>query len=122
MPRRKAADVVTNLKRMETISARTDERRIIVVPSLRPVAAKQIPQRLPTLIRNDQADARNEQHMLPVSPRTERTSHAQQHEQNRRPTLHQRRRLRQPPQFFEPRDPMIVYKERDRPIDKVVAN
>src|SRR4029077_4815182 len=38
VPRRKAADVVASLKRMETIRAGADKRWIIMGPRLRPIA------------------------------------------------------------------------------------
>ena len=41
---RKTADVIAALKRMETVRACADERRIVMGPSVRPIATANIPQ------------------------------------------------------------------------------
>ena len=94
--RREAADVVADLKRMEAIRAVADERRIIVVPGLGPVAAEQVAERFAKLIGNNQADAGDEQHMLPAPPWPPCPAYEQDHEHERRPALHERRRFGQP--------------------------
>src|SRR6266567_2587346 len=43
--RRKAADVIATLKRMETVLAVANERWVVIGPGLRPVATTYIPQR-----------------------------------------------------------------------------
>src|ERR1044072_6709867 len=63
---RKTADVVAALKRMETICTCSDERWIVMGPSLRPIATANIPQGDAKIISDDYAETRDEQHLLPA--------------------------------------------------------
>ena len=61
-----AAGVVADFERVEAVRAGADERRVVVVPRLGPVAAAQVAERFAELVGHDQADAGDEQRVLPV--------------------------------------------------------
>ena len=100
-PEGKLPDVVADFERVEAIAPVADERRIVVVPSLGPVPAAQVAQRFAELVGDDQAHTGDEQHVLPTPPRSERAANRQEHEHERRPALHERRRLGEPAELFE---------------------
>ena len=61
-----AARVVAHFERVKAVRAGADERRIVVVPRFGPVAAEQVAERFAKLIGDDQADAGDEQRVLPA--------------------------------------------------------
>ncbi|MBW8885645.1 MAG: hypothetical protein JF612_12920 [Planctomycetia bacterium] len=73
------------------------------------------------MIRYNQADAGDEQHMLPASPRPACPSHKQRGEHKRRPALGQRRRFGKPAHPFDIGNLVSVHKKCNPPVDKKVA-
>ncbi len=75
MARGKAADVVAVVKGVEAVGAVADQRGVVVEPGFGPVTAGDIAQRGPKFVGDEQAEQRDEQHVLPVSERPEGPAH-----------------------------------------------
>ena len=96
MTGRKAAEIVATFKRMKAVGSIADERRVVVRPSLRPVATKDISEADTELIRHDQAGACDQQHFLPPAQWSQCPSHCEHRQNQRRPSLDFRRRVGEP--------------------------
>jgi len=88
----KTAQVAAGRKGMEAVRVVLDQRRVVVVPGLGPVAAEEVGDRNTALVGDDDRDAGGEQCPLPVAKRAGRTSYHQDGQERRRPQLHDRRR------------------------------
>src|SRR5262245_57127250 len=107
---------------MEAIRARADERRVVVVPGLGPIAAAQVTERVAELVGHDQTDASNYKRVLPALPRAECAANAERDEHQWRPALHERRRLGEPAELFDLGNFMVMDEECDGAINEVVAD
>src|SRR6476469_5371602 len=122
MSRGKTANIVATLKGMKPVGSGVNKRWIVMPPRFRPVAAKNVAETETELIGHDQAEASDEQNLLPVKQRSPGASNEQQGKEQGRPGLKFRRRVGKPAEKFYFIDVVAMDKKCNRPINAKVTD